>query len=89
MCVQFFRSKIRQRIDSSKLDYFVSWIIHSQLLISIPWGSTNMKLESGQIISIPQQMLQAQHSQIIYIPINNIVKLLVLIHYLIEHFTQF
>ncbi|CAF4890567.1 unnamed protein product [Rotaria sp. Silwood1] len=59
-------SKIRQRIDSSKLDYFISWIIHSQLLISIPWGSTNMKLESGQIISIPQQMLQAQQSQIIY-----------------------
>ncbi|CAF1474480.1 unnamed protein product, partial [Rotaria sordida] len=58
--------KIRQRIDSSKLDYFISWIIHSQLLISIPWGSTNMKLESGQIISLPQQMLQAQQSQIIY-----------------------
>ena len=31
-----------------------------------PWGSTNMKLNNGQVLSIPKQMLQAQHSQVLF-----------------------
>lgn len=37
------------------------------LLTSIPWGSTDLKLDSGGIISVPKQVLQAQKSQIIHI----------------------
>jgi FKBP-type peptidyl-prolyl cis-trans isomerase (trigger factor) len=36
------------------------------LLISIPWGNTNLKLDNCQTISIPRQMLQAQQSQIVH-----------------------
>ncbi|CAF4613272.1 unnamed protein product [Rotaria socialis] len=59
--------KVRQRLDPTKLDYFLSWIIETNLLISIPWGSTSLKLDSGDKISIPQQMLQAQQSQIVHL----------------------
>ncbi len=62
-----FRPKIRQRLDPSKIDYFISWIIESNLLISIPWGHTNLKLETGETLSIPRQILQAQQSQIVYL----------------------
>lgn len=62
----FFRPKIRQRLNSQKIDYFISWIIESHLLISIPWGNTNLKLDDGQKISIPRQVLEARHSQIIH-----------------------
>ncbi|CAF1632982.1 unnamed protein product, partial [Didymodactylos carnosus] len=58
---------IRQYLDPKKIDYFLSWIIESNLLVSIPWGSTNLKLENGEQLSIPRQILQAQHSQIIYL----------------------
>ena len=62
-----FRPRIRQRLDPAKIDYFISWITESSLLISIPWGQTNLKLENGEVISIPRQMLQAQQSQIVYL----------------------
>ncbi|CAF1458184.1 unnamed protein product [Adineta steineri] len=58
---------IRQYLNPEKIDYFLSWIIESNLLVSIPWGSTNLKLENGEQFSIPRQVLQAQHSQIIYL----------------------
>ncbi|CAF1305788.1 unnamed protein product, partial [Didymodactylos carnosus] len=59
--------KSRQRLDPRKIDYFISWITQSDLLISIPWGNTNLKLENGEKISIPRQMLQAQKSQVIHL----------------------
>jgi hypothetical protein len=62
-----FRPKTRQRLDLEKLDYFISWLLVSDLLISIPWGNTNLKLENGQVISIPKQILQAQQSQIVHL----------------------
>lgn len=64
--VNFFSPKIRQRIDSSKLEYFLSWMLHSEFLINIPWGSTTLKLDSGQSVEIPKQLLQAQESQILF-----------------------
>jgi len=70
-----FRPKIRQRLDIKKLDYFISWLLVSDLLISIPWGNTNLKLENGQVISIPKQILQAQQSQIVYLYQNHCKKL--------------
>jgi hypothetical protein len=42
-------------------------MIESNLLISIPWGHTNLKLETGETLSIPRQILQAQQSQIVYL----------------------
>jgi len=64
--IYLFRPKIRQRLDPLKIDYFINWIVESDLLISIPWGSTNLKLNNGEIITIPHQILQAKHSQIVY-----------------------
>ena len=61
------RPKIRQRLDPKTIDYFINWILESDLLISIPWGITDLKLDSGGIISIPKQVLQAQKSQIIHL----------------------
>ena len=61
-----FRPKIRQRLNPQKIDYFINWIIESHLLISIPWGTTNLKLDNGQTISIPRQMLEARNSQIVH-----------------------
>ncbi|CAF1501436.1 unnamed protein product, partial [Rotaria sordida] len=58
--------KIRQRLDPTKIDYFINWLTESNLLISIPWAHTNLKLEHGELITIPRQMLQAQQSQIVY-----------------------
>ncbi len=55
-----FRPTIRQRLDPTKIDYFINWITESNLLISIPWGNTNLKLDNGEVISIPRQILQAQ-----------------------------
>jgi hypothetical protein len=54
-------------LDPKKIDYFINWIVESNLLTSIPWGSTNLKLESGETVSIPREMLQAQQSQIIHL----------------------
>lgn len=62
-----FRPKTRQRLDPSKIDYFINWIIDSNLLINVPWGHSNLKLNSGVVIPIPRQVLQAQHSQIVYL----------------------
>ena len=62
-----FSPKSRQRLDPRKIDYFISWITQSDLLISIPWGNTNLKLGNGEKISIPRQMLQAQKSQVIHL----------------------
>ncbi|CAF3235207.1 unnamed protein product [Rotaria sp. Silwood2] len=67
--------KTRQRLELQKLDYFISWLIEADLLISIPWGNTNLKLENGQVISIPKQMLQAQQSQIVHLYQNHCNKL--------------
>ena len=36
-------------------------------MTSVPWGSTNLKLDNGTIISIPRQLLQAQQSQIAHL----------------------
>lgn len=60
------RASIRQRLDPAKIDYFINWIIDSNFLISIPWGDTKLKLENGEIISIPRQILQAQQSQVVH-----------------------
>ncbi|CAF4154958.1 unnamed protein product, partial [Rotaria sordida] len=59
--------KTRQRVDSKKIDYFINWIVESDLLTSIPWGSTALKLDNGGTITIPKQVLQAQKSQIIHV----------------------
>ena len=59
------RSKIRQRLDPKKTDYFISWIIQSDLLIYIRWENANLKLDNGQTISISCQMLEASHSKIV------------------------
>ncbi|CAF4125650.1 unnamed protein product [Rotaria sordida] len=59
--------KTRQRVDSRKIDYFINWIVESDLLTSIPWGSTALKLDNGGTITIPKQVLQAQKSQIIHV----------------------
>lgn len=61
-----FRSKIRQRLNPQKIDYFINWIIESHLLVSIPWGNTTLKLDDGQKVSIPRQVLEARHSQVIH-----------------------
>ena len=66
MIFTLFRPKIRQRLNPQKIDYFINWIIESHLLTSIPWGNTNLKLDNGQTISIPRQMLEARHSQIVH-----------------------
>jgi hypothetical protein len=65
--VFLFRPNVRERIDPNKIDYFLSWIIETNLLISIPWGSTNLKFDNGYKIAIPRQILQAQQSQIVYL----------------------
>jgi hypothetical protein len=41
-------------------------MLYSEFLINVPWGSTNLKLDNGQLIQIPKQLLQAQQSQIIF-----------------------
>ncbi len=62
-----FRPNVRQRLDPKKIDYFLSWIIETNLLISIPWGSTSLKFDNGDKISIPRQILQGQESQIVHL----------------------
>ena len=62
----FFSPNIRERLDPKQIEYFITWIMESNLLVSIPWGNKKLKLESGQSVSIPQQILQGKRSQIIY-----------------------
>lgn len=64
--ILFSRPKIRQRIDQAKLDYFLSWMLYSEFLINVPWGSSSLKLDNGQVIQIPKQILQAQQAQVIF-----------------------
>lgn len=41
-------------------------MLYSEFLINVPWGSTNLKLDNGQVIQIPKQILQAQQAQVVY-----------------------
>jgi hypothetical protein len=56
----------RQRCDPKLIDHFLSWIIDSALLVSVSWGSTRLKLDSGMTLSIPRQVLQAKRNHVVY-----------------------
>ncbi|CAF5061276.1 unnamed protein product, partial [Rotaria magnacalcarata] len=45
---QYLEPKIRQHLDPTKHDYFLSWIIETNLRISIPWE----KAQQSQIVHL-------------------------------------
>lgn len=62
-----YRVSIRQRLDPKRIDYLIDWLVESNLLVSVPWGSTSLKLDNGTVLSIPRQLIQAHQSQIVYL----------------------
>ncbi|CAF3133837.1 unnamed protein product [Rotaria sp. Silwood2] len=59
-------SIIRRRYDSAQIDHFLTWLIETKLLVSVHWGNTHLKLENGNTLTIPRQVLQAKRSHAIH-----------------------
>lgn len=60
------RSAIRQRCDPAQIDHFLSWLIETNLLVSVAWGNTHLKLENGTTLTIPRQILQAKRTHAVH-----------------------
>ncbi|CAF1545057.1 unnamed protein product [Adineta ricciae] len=57
---------IRQRFEPNQIDHFLTWLISTNMLVSVAWGSTYLKLENGSTLNIPRQILQAKRSHAIH-----------------------
>ncbi|CAF3125343.1 unnamed protein product [Rotaria sp. Silwood2] len=53
-------SIVRQRFEPNQIDHFLTWLINTNMLVSVAWGSTRLKLENGSTLTIPRQILQAK-----------------------------
>ena len=43
----------RERVDSSKFDHFLDFITSGHVIPDLPFGTKNIKMESGETIEIP------------------------------------
>jgi hypothetical protein len=56
---------IRNRINPVLTDHFLSWLLNTNMLTTVAWGVSKIKLDRGDVIEIPKQVLQAKKSHII------------------------
>ena len=59
-------NKTRNRIDEDKLEHFIDYIVSSDIVKDLPYGSKNMKLSSGEIVirSLGPSSLIEQYNQL-------------------------
>ncbi|CAF3943049.1 unnamed protein product, partial [Rotaria sp. Silwood1] len=57
---------VRNRINPVLTDHFLSWLLDTNMLTTVAWGSTKIKLARGDVLEIPKQVLQAKKSHIIH-----------------------
>ncbi|CAF0976119.1 unnamed protein product [Didymodactylos carnosus] len=56
---------IRSRITSTLTEHFITWLIETEMLVSIPWGHEELELDCSEILTIPKQALQAKRTHVI------------------------
>ncbi|CAF1530442.1 unnamed protein product [Didymodactylos carnosus] len=54
-----------RRIGPSLTEPFISWLIETDMMVSVPWGYSQLKLDTGEKLSIPKQIIQAKKSHVI------------------------
>lgn len=57
---------IRIRINPLLTDHFLSWLINTNMLATVAWGATKIRLDRGDVLEIPKQVLQGKKSHIIH-----------------------
>lgn len=58
-------NKTRNRIDEDKLEPFIDYIVSSDIVKDLPYGSKNMKLSSGEIVEVPNLIRSLAPSSLI------------------------
>ena len=43
----------RERVDSARVDHFLDFVTSSHIIQDLPFGTKNIKLDSGEVIEIP------------------------------------
>jgi hypothetical protein len=58
-------NKTRNRIDEDKLEHFIDYIVSSDIVKDLPYGSKHMKLSSGEIVEVPNLIRSLAPSSLI------------------------
>ncbi|CAC5395476.1 unnamed protein product [Mytilus coruscus] len=53
VCQLYRRKKSRNRVDNEKLEHFIDYILSSNIIKDLPYGTKTMKLSSGEIVEVP------------------------------------
>ncbi|CAF1126531.1 unnamed protein product, partial [Didymodactylos carnosus] len=56
---------IRSHISPALTEHFITWLVETEMLVSIPWGHGELELDSGEVLTIPKQVLQAKRRHVI------------------------
>jgi hypothetical protein len=57
---------VRSRIDATRTEHFITWLVETNTMISVPWGYSKLKFDTGDTVLIPKQVIQAKKTHIIY-----------------------
>ncbi|XP_052097185.1 uncharacterized protein LOC127732151 [Mytilus californianus] len=57
--------KSRNRVDNEKLEHFIDYILSSNIVKDLPYGTKTMKLSSGEIVEVPNLIRSLAPSSLI------------------------
>lgn len=55
----------RNRIDEDKLEHFIDYMVSSDIVKDLPYGSKSIKLSSGKIVELPNLIRSLAPSSLI------------------------
>ena len=57
--------KCRNRVDNEKLEHFIDYILSSNIIKDLPYGTKTMKLSSGEVVEVPNLIRSLAPSSLI------------------------
>lgn len=64
-CLLLWKKQNRNRIDEDKLEHFIDYMVSSDIVKDLPYGSKSIKLSSGKIVELPNLIRSLAPSSLI------------------------